>query len=264
MGHNQLVNWCRRIEAQTLPTTGQLQAGDHFAYQGKVLRLNLDGSIPEDNPELDGVRSHIFSYGHRNPQGFAFENYVAPIATLFTVSEPPAGCEDFGYFCRPSVGPSSIAWYEGAVPELQGRLLTTAMKHGSFYAFDPAAGAGFTRYYLGQNRLRDIEIADGGRTLYLVTDSQGGVQNEEGDGAEGLENLGAILVYTAGEGKPAGNAAPGGTDGSGTTSTEAGNDAAAESDNAGGQPASDPQAAAQEAERDEADSSLQTAPEGEN
>jgi hypothetical protein len=105
-------------------------------------------------------------------------NYVAPIATLFTVSEPPAGCEDFGYFCRPSLGPSPIAWYGGAVPEWQVGRLTIAMKHGSIYAFDPAARAGFTRYYLGQNRLRDIEVADGGQTIYLVTDSQGGVQNK--------------------------------------------------------------------------------------
>jgi PQQ-dependent dehydrogenase (s-GDH family) len=34
--------------------------------------VNLDGSIPVDNPVLNGVRSHVFSYGHRNPQGMAF------------------------------------------------------------------------------------------------------------------------------------------------------------------------------------------------
>lgn len=36
---------------------------------GKVLRLNLDGSTPADNPFPD---SPIFSYGHRNPQGLAW------------------------------------------------------------------------------------------------------------------------------------------------------------------------------------------------
>ena len=35
-------------------------------------RVNVDGSIPADNPVLNGVRSHVFSYGHRNPQGLAF------------------------------------------------------------------------------------------------------------------------------------------------------------------------------------------------
>lgn len=38
---------------------------------GKILRLNLDGSIPEDNP-FPG--SPIFSLGHRNPQGLAFRD----------------------------------------------------------------------------------------------------------------------------------------------------------------------------------------------
>jgi PQQ-dependent dehydrogenase (s-GDH family) len=41
-------------------------------YEGKILRVNPDGSIPTDNPVLNGVRSHVFSYGHRNPQGMAF------------------------------------------------------------------------------------------------------------------------------------------------------------------------------------------------
>jgi len=41
------------------------------------LRLNTDGSIPADNPELNGVRSHIYSYGHRNAQGLVFNNIQA-------------------------------------------------------------------------------------------------------------------------------------------------------------------------------------------
>jgi PQQ-dependent dehydrogenase (s-GDH family) len=32
----------------------------------------VDGSIPDGNPELDGVRSHVFTYGHRNAQGLVF------------------------------------------------------------------------------------------------------------------------------------------------------------------------------------------------
>ncbi len=41
-------------------------------YEGKTLRLNLDGSIPDDNPTISGIRSHIFTYGHRNAQGLVF------------------------------------------------------------------------------------------------------------------------------------------------------------------------------------------------
>ncbi len=38
---------------------------------GKVYRFNDDGSIPEDNPFVgkEGVKTAIYSYGHRNPQG---------------------------------------------------------------------------------------------------------------------------------------------------------------------------------------------------
>jgi len=38
---------------------------------GKIYRLNLDGSIPKDNPFVNepGAKKAIFSYGHRNPQG---------------------------------------------------------------------------------------------------------------------------------------------------------------------------------------------------
>ena len=46
-----------------------MKAKDWSKYQGKILRLNLDGSIPADNPLINGVRSHVFSYGHRNPLG---------------------------------------------------------------------------------------------------------------------------------------------------------------------------------------------------
>jgi glucose/arabinose dehydrogenase len=44
------------------------------SHHGKVLRLNLDGSIPADNP-FKG--SAIFSLGHRNPQGISqFKSYL--------------------------------------------------------------------------------------------------------------------------------------------------------------------------------------------
>lgn len=40
---------------------------------GKIYRFNDDGSIPDDNPFVgkDGVKTAIYSYGHRNPQGLA-------------------------------------------------------------------------------------------------------------------------------------------------------------------------------------------------
>jgi glucose/arabinose dehydrogenase len=45
------------------------------ALNGKVLRINPDGSIPDDNPVLPGAfgRSAAYTLGHRNPQGIAFQ-----------------------------------------------------------------------------------------------------------------------------------------------------------------------------------------------
>ena len=39
------------------------------ALEGKILRINLDGSIPNDNPF---PQSYVYSYGHRNPQGLTW------------------------------------------------------------------------------------------------------------------------------------------------------------------------------------------------
>lgn len=71
-GNNQFDNVCTPIRSQDLPTAKQVADRDWQTYQGKVLRLNTDGSIPADNPTFGGVRSHVFSYGHRNAQGIVF------------------------------------------------------------------------------------------------------------------------------------------------------------------------------------------------
>jgi PQQ-dependent dehydrogenase (s-GDH family) len=88
-GANWLQNYCRPNLAQELPTAAQVKASDWTTYEGKILRLNPDGSIPDDNPVLNGVRSHIYSYGHRNPQGLGF----GPDGLLYS-SEHGPGTDD--------------------------------------------------------------------------------------------------------------------------------------------------------------------------
>ena len=84
-GNDQLGNYCVPIESQRLPTQAEIQAKNYAAYVGKSLRLNLDGSIPNDNPQIAGVRSHVFTYGHRNPQGIDF----GPDGTLYESEHGP-------------------------------------------------------------------------------------------------------------------------------------------------------------------------------
>ncbi|MCD8139925.1 MAG: PQQ-dependent sugar dehydrogenase [Planctomycetaceae bacterium] len=71
-GHNQGSNYCLPIEAQRIPNYVDIPNKNWDAYRGKSLRINPDGSIPDDNPEIRGIRSYIFTYGHRNPQGLTF------------------------------------------------------------------------------------------------------------------------------------------------------------------------------------------------
>lgn len=71
-GHNQFGSYCLPIEAQRIPSVFELENKNWDAYRGKSLRINPDGGIPKDNPMIRGVRSHVFTYGHRNPQGLVF------------------------------------------------------------------------------------------------------------------------------------------------------------------------------------------------
>ncbi|MEV8378900.1 PQQ-dependent sugar dehydrogenase [Kribbella sp. NPDC056861] len=55
-------------------STGDGQNGDWAQdlnnLSGKILRINADGSVPSDNP----FGNRVWSYGHRNPQGLAFDS----------------------------------------------------------------------------------------------------------------------------------------------------------------------------------------------
>ncbi|MCP4471095.1 MAG: PQQ-dependent sugar dehydrogenase [Gammaproteobacteria bacterium] len=137
--------------------------GNHI---GSILRLNLDGSVPADNPFVGvaGIRDEIWSYGHRNPQGMAYDalnkrlwsiehgprggdeinlilpgrnygwpvishgkEYWAPISVGEGKSKP--GMEQPYKVYIPSIAPSSLMIYGGkAFPEWRGNLFAGALK----------------------------------------------------------------------------------------------------------------------------------------
>ena len=68
-------------------------AQDLGSLAGKILRLNRDGSVPADNPI--GANSLIYSYGHRNPQGLAFDPQSG---ALFETEHGPSGEVGFGNY----------------------------------------------------------------------------------------------------------------------------------------------------------------------
>lgn len=73
-------------------------AQDMSANLGKILRLNDDGSIPEDNPFADqsGVAREIWSLGHRNPLGLAFDQK----GRLWSVEMGPQGGDELNLIQR--------------------------------------------------------------------------------------------------------------------------------------------------------------------
>lgn len=77
--------------------------GERFAYrayaqqldklQGKLVRLNLDGSVPADNPFVDrkDAQPQIWTYGHRNMQGLAVDPRTG---TLWESEHGPLGGDE--------------------------------------------------------------------------------------------------------------------------------------------------------------------------
>ena len=60
-----------KIYVSTGDASNSSIAQDVNSRNGKVLRLNADGSVPADNPMAGNP---LWSYGHRNPQGLVFVN----------------------------------------------------------------------------------------------------------------------------------------------------------------------------------------------
>jgi len=89
-GSNFGGNYCLPNRAQQIPSAADVAQRDWTKYQGKLLRVNLDGTIPDDNPTIAGVRSHIFTYGHRNIQGITF----GPDGKVYTAEHGPSSDDE--------------------------------------------------------------------------------------------------------------------------------------------------------------------------
>jgi glucose/arabinose dehydrogenase len=132
---------------------------------GKIYRLNLDGSIPDDNPfiNLDGAKKAIYTYGNRNPQGLIFhyktgelwehehgpkggdeinilekgKNFGWPVITYginysgtsITDKREMPGMEQPLYYWVPSIAPSGMAFStSGVYKDWEGDLFVGSLK----------------------------------------------------------------------------------------------------------------------------------------
>jgi glucose/arabinose dehydrogenase len=171
---------------------------------GKILRLNPDGSVPPDNPFSNSL---VYSYGHRNPQGLAWQSSSGP---LYATEHGPSG---FQGCCRDEVNRiepgKNYGWpeirgdevKEGFVsPVLQsgtnetwaptgaafvsagpwsGSLLFAGLRGQTLYRLildpkDPRKAQSFERHLVRQfGRLRDI-VEGPDKLLYLLTSNRDG------------------------------------------------------------------------------------------
>lgn len=71
-------------------------AQDLDKLQGKIVRLTAEGKVPVDNPFINnaGARPEIWSYGHRNPQGLAFNPVTG---TLWEHEHGPRGGDEINF-----------------------------------------------------------------------------------------------------------------------------------------------------------------------
>ncbi|WP_019896242.1 PQQ-dependent sugar dehydrogenase [Hydrogenovibrio halophilus] len=78
----------------TVGDRGQREnAQDLSNHAGTVIRLNLDGSVPDDNPFVSDpdALDDIWSYGHRNPQGLMFDRETN---RLWEIEHGPQGGDE--------------------------------------------------------------------------------------------------------------------------------------------------------------------------
>lgn len=183
--------------------------------QGKLVRLNLDGSVPADNPFVaqDGARPEIWSYGHRNSQGLAFDprsgklwesehgprggdeinlpepgkNYGWPLITYGidysgqpiseSVGQSREGLEQPYHYWPKSPGVSGMAFYTGHAGSAWNDSLflgSLAERNLIRLTLDGERITGEERL-LGEleQRIRDVRVGADGK-VYVLTDEEQG------------------------------------------------------------------------------------------
>ena len=199
-------------------TQGDRQASRAFPQdlsmgQGKIVRINADGSIPKDNPFVgrDGALPEIWSYGHRNVQAAALhpetgqlwtvehgarggdelnhpekgKNYGWPVITYgidyngSKIGEGTAkeGMEQPVYYWDPVIAPSGMLFYTGdRYPGWKGSVFIGSMTPGALVRLQLDRGRVVKEErYLGDmgERIRDVQQGPDG-LIYVVTDSPNG------------------------------------------------------------------------------------------
>ncbi|NGN96120.1 PQQ-dependent sugar dehydrogenase [Grimontia sp. S25] len=190
------------------------KAQQNNSHIGTLVRLNLDGSLPSDNPFVgqSGSLPEIYSYGHRNIQGMTLDNDGK---TLWTHEHGPQGGDELNpiskgnnygwptitygvnygtgsqigtgtaqdgmeqpvHYWVPSIAPSGMEMISGKkFQQWQGDILLGSLKFGLLVRLDMDNGK-----VIGEERLLDGNygrirdvVESPDGNIYLLTDSSNG------------------------------------------------------------------------------------------
>lgn len=168
---------------------------DPDSLNGKLLRMTPEGDVPDDNPTPGSL---VYSLGHRNPQGLAWDadgqlwaaefgqntwdefNRIEPGANYgWPVVEGQAGVE--GYvdpvlqWSTAEASPSGLAYVDGT-------FFLAALRGERVWAIyvDEAGGASATPWFVGEfGRIRDVAAGPDGTLRFLTSNT--GREPREGD-----------------------------------------------------------------------------------
>jgi len=166
---------------------------DIQSLEGKILRLNDDGTIPDDNPFSN---SPVFSFGHMNPKGLGWDN----VGNLFVTEMGPSkndeinlvrsggnygwpeqecsGNEEFidPIVCYdPAIEPGGIVFYYGDKIKLDNPLVLASLRASQLFnlEIDDEEVKSQTSILSGIGRIRDVAVGPDGY-LYLITSNTDG------------------------------------------------------------------------------------------
>lgn len=184
---------------------------------GKLIRLNDDGTIPDDNPFFneENARAEIYSYGHRNPQGMDIHPETGMIFVTEhgpTWSDGPGGGDEINIIeagknygwpvihhrqehenmvtpvveYTPAIAPSGAAFYTGEkFPEWKNDLFVAALVGKAVIRLETEGKKITGQEFLLQEkygRIRDVESGPDGYLYFITSETdQYGDGKEEGD-----------------------------------------------------------------------------------
>lgn len=183
-------------------------AQDRQSLAGKILRINDDGTVPNDNP----FNNAVWSYGHRNPQGIAWDDQNRLWSTEHGPSGASTGRDELNVIekgmnygwpvitgdetqegMKSPVAQSgdSDTWAPGGLAYANGSLYFTGLRGQTLYqaTITSDTTVSLARHFSGQyGRLRAVAIRN--NELYFSTSNRDG----RGSPASGDDHVYAVAL----------------------------------------------------------------------